>query len=100
MQISKLIGIIILSFSLGFGLCYILAAREIKRLHSMYKQDLDKIKDLVDYLEKRLFKTDPNDIRKSWEYMKYLSEACNILNGKNPGPVDEHPELTKIRGNY
>nr|DAU46631.1 MAG TPA: hypothetical protein [Caudoviricetes sp.] len=90
MQISKLIGIIILSFSLGFGLCYILAAREIKRLHSMYKQDLDKIKDLVDYLEKRLFKTDPNDIRKSWEYMKYMNEACEILNG---GKVDEQPIL-------
>lgn len=87
MQIIKIIGIIILSFSLGFGLCYILAAREIKRLHSMYKQDLDKIKDLVDYLEKRLFKTEPNDIRKSWEYM---NEACEILNG---GKVDEQPIL-------
>ena len=53
----------------------------------MYKQDLDKIKDLVDYLEKRLFKTDPNDIRKSWEYM---NEACEILNG---GKVDEQPIL-------
>ena len=52
MQILKIIGIIILSFSLGFGLCYILAAREIKILH--------------------------NDIRKSWEYM---NEACEILNG-------------------
>jgi hypothetical protein len=87
MQILKIIGIIILSFSIGFGLCYILAAREIKRLHSMYKQDLDKIKDLVDYLEKRLFKTDPNDIRKSWEYM---NEAFEILNG---GKVDEQPIL-------
>ena len=49
-----------------------------------------KIKDLVDYLEKRLFKTEPNDIRKSWEYMKYMNEACEILNG---GKVDEQPIL-------